>query len=61
MNSSKRSKKRDELRLGLMVVVRGIDVFGTAGTCCPIGNLVESANRCCCLATANVAIAMGLC
>jgi len=27
---------------------RCIDVFGTAGTCCPIGNLVESANRCCC-------------
>ena len=23
-------------------------MFGTGGTCCPIGNLVESANRCCC-------------
>ena len=27
----------------------GVDVFGTGGTCCPIGNLVESANRCCAL------------
>lgn len=27
---------------------RCVDVFGTGGTCCPIGDLVESANRCCC-------------
>ncbi|CAJ1349731.1 unnamed protein product [Effrenium voratum] len=27
---------------------RCVTVFGTSGTCCPIGDLVESNNRCCC-------------
>ena len=25
-----------------------VDVFGTAGSCCPIGDLIESRSRCCC-------------
>ena len=27
---------------------RCVSVFGTVGTCCPIGDLVQSENRCCC-------------
>ncbi|CAL1138472.1 unnamed protein product [Cladocopium goreaui] len=27
---------------------RCVSVFGTMGTCCPIGDLVQSENRCCC-------------
>ncbi|CAJ1349729.1 unnamed protein product [Effrenium voratum] len=25
-----------------------VDVFGASGTCCPIGDLIQSENRCCC-------------
>ena len=27
---------------------RCVAVFGTVGTCCPVGDLVQSENRCCC-------------